>query len=154
MLKRQCQTLHHPQTTLFPSPGRRAKLLTVGCLVKILTPYSRWVDICPHTIFPDCVFRILSGILRNMSCHSCWFRTMNLPKKTFLQPILTRMAESLPTKHCESTIQHMTFRGVQMLLTSVHDLISWLPLLKGITLTLTNMAGSLASSQSLSTTEV
>ena len=78
---------------------------------------------------------------------------MSPPQKTFSRPISTKAARCLSTKHCVSTIQHTTSRGVQMSSTSVHDPISWLSLLKAITPILIDTAGLLISSRSPSTTE-
>ena len=78
---------------------------------------------------------------------------MNPPGKISLRLILTRVARSLPTKHCALTTQPMTSRGAQMLSTSAPDLTLWSLLLKAITPTLIDMADSLISLRSPSTTK-
>ena len=102
----------------------------------------------------DYAVRILSGISRSMSCPNCWLMMMSQPGRIFSTPILTSLARSLSTKPCESTIQHMTFRGVQMSLTSAQGLTSWLPPPMGIFPTHINMVDSSTFLRSPSTIKV
>ena len=76
---------------------------------------------------------------------------MNLAEKIFLTLILTRVEGFQLTRLCGSTTQLMTSRGVQMLLTSAQDLISWLLPLKMTIPTLINMVASSTSLQFLFT---
>ena len=104
-------------------------------------------------MFSNRAFRISSGTSRNTPCHSCWMETTNPHKRISSRPISTRVARSLSIKHCVSTTQHTTSRGVQRPLTSAHGLISWSFLPTTTAPTLIDMADSSTSSRFPSTTK-